>query len=336
MRRRRPASRMPDTCLQSATCGSSSRPRAAAIMRLLPRTTARVSGEVLFDGRDLLALPAAHMRALRGREIAMIFQEPMTSLNPVLSIGLQLSEPLRAHLGLSEARARQRAIELLSQVGITDPEHRLRQYPHQLSGGMRQRVMIAMALSCGPRLIIADEPTTALDVTIQAQILDLLRDLSRRLGIALVLITHNLGIVARYADRVNVMYAAQLAEQAAAGPLFATPRHFYTLALLRSIPRLDRRRTARLATIEGLPPDLRDPAPGCRAAPRASPPARTSRASPRSGRVTARPASARMRSPPRRSRLLIAARGGGRRRCRRCSRSRTSRSISASPPGRAP
>jgi len=248
--------------------GSGKSVSALAIMRLLPRTTARVSGEVLFDGRDLLALPAAHMRALRGREIAMIFQEPMTSLNPVLSIGLQLSEPLRAHLGLSEARARQRAIELLSQVGITDPEHRLRQYPHQLSGGMRQRVMIAMALSCGPRLIIADEPTTALDVTIQAQILDLLRDLSRRLGIALVLITHNLGIVARYADRVNVMYAAQLAEQAAAGPLFATPRHFYTLALLRSIPRLDRRRTARLATIEGLPPDLRDPAPGCRFAPR--------------------------------------------------------------------
>ncbi|HEX9488953.1 MAG TPA: ABC transporter ATP-binding protein [Stellaceae bacterium] len=250
--------------------GSGKSVSALAIMRLLPRATARVSGKVLFDGRDLLALPAAQMRALRGREIAMIFQEPMTSLNPVLSIGLQLTEPLRAHLGLSEARARQRAIELLTQVGITDPEHRLRQYPHQLSGGMRQRVMIAMALSCGPKLIIADEPTTALDVTIQAQILDLLRDLSRRLGIALILITHNLGIVARYADRVNVMYAAQLAEQAACGPLFATPQHFYTLGLLRSIPRLDRKRTARLATIEGLLPDLRELLPGCRFAPRCS------------------------------------------------------------------
>jgi peptide/nickel transport system ATP-binding protein len=248
--------------------GSGKSVSALAIMRLLPRSTARVSGKVLFDGRDLLALPAGQMRALRGRDLAMIFQEPMTSLNPVLSVGLQLTEPLREHLGMGEAQARRRAVELLTQVGITDPEHRLRQYPHQLSGGMRQRVMIAMALSCGPKLIIADEPTTALDVTIQAQILDLLRDLSRRLGIALVIITHNLGIVARYADRVNVMYAAQLVEQAAAGPLFATPRHFYTLGLLRSIPRLDRKRTTRLATIEGLPPDLREPPPGCRFAPR--------------------------------------------------------------------
>jgi peptide/nickel transport system ATP-binding protein len=248
--------------------GSGKSVSALAIMRLLPKTTARVSGRVLFDGKDLLTLPAAEMRALRGRDLAMIFQEPMTSLNPVLSVGLQLTEPLREHLGMGEPQARRRAVELLGQVGITDPEHRLRQYPHQLSGGMRQRVMIAMALACGPKLIIADEPTTALDVTIQAQILDLLRDLSQRLGIALVIITHNLGIVARYADRVNVMYAAEIAEQAAAGPLFATPRHFYTLGLLRSIPRLDRRRTARLATIEGLPPDLRAPPTGCRFAPR--------------------------------------------------------------------
>src|SRR5690348_4904664 len=248
--------------------GSGKSVSALAIMRLLPRTMARVSGCVLFDGKDLLTLPAAEMRALRGRDLAMIFQEPMTSLNPVLSVGLQLTEPLNEHLGMGEAQARHRAIELLTQVGITDPEHRLGQYPHQLSGGMRQRVMIAMALACGPKLIIADEPTTALDVTIQAQILDLLRDLSQRLGIALVIITHNLGIVARYADRVNVMYAAEIAEQAAADPLFATPRHFYTLGLLRSIPRLDRRRTARLATIEGLPPDLRAPPSGCRFAPR--------------------------------------------------------------------
>ena len=248
--------------------GSGKSVSALAIMRLLPKTTARVSGRVLFDGKDLLALPAAEMRALRGRDLAMIFQEPMTSLNPVLSVGRQLTEPLGEHLGMGEAPARRHAVELLTQVGITDPAHRLGQYPHQLSGGMRQRVMIAMALACGPKLIIADEPTTALDVTIQAQILDLLRDLSRRLGIALVVITHNLGIVARYADRVNVMYAAEIAEQAAAGPLFTAPRHFYTLGLLRSIPRLDRKRTARLATIEGLPPDLRAPPAGCRFAPR--------------------------------------------------------------------
>jgi peptide/nickel transport system ATP-binding protein len=248
--------------------GSGKSVSALAVMRLLPRTTARVAGRVMFQGRDLLALSNLDMRAIRGRHIAMIFQEPMTSLNPVLSIGLQLIEPLQVHLGMRADAARQRAVELLTQVGMTDPKLRLEQYPHQLSGGMRQRVMIAMALACNPKLIIADEPTTALDVTIQAQILDLLRDLSRRLGIALVVITHNLGIVARYADRVNVMYAARLIEQARADAIFAAPRHFYTLGLLRAIPRLDRPRTRHLATIEGLPPDLVDPPRGCRFAPR--------------------------------------------------------------------
>jgi len=248
--------------------GSGKSVSALAIMRLLPRASAQVSGSVEFAGRDLLKLSALDMRAIRGRDVAMIFQEPMTSLNPVLSIGLQLAEPLQVHLGMDAHAARVRAIELLTQVGMTDPAHRLAQYPHHLSGGMRQRVMIAMALACNPKLIIADEPTTALDVTIQAQILDLLRDLSRRLGIALVVITHNLGIVARYADRVNVMYAARLVEQGAAGAMFAAPRHFYTLGLLRAIPRLDRPRTARLATIDGLPPDLTDLPLGCRFAPR--------------------------------------------------------------------
>jgi peptide/nickel transport system ATP-binding protein len=248
--------------------GSGKSVSALALLGLLPRRRARISGQVLFEGRDLLALAESEMRALRGRKIAMIFQEPMTSLNPVLSIGLQLAEPLQVHLGMSAAAARTRALELVAQVGVTDPERRLAQYPHQLSGGMRQRIMIAMALSCDPKLIIADEPTTALDVTIQAQILDLLRELSRRLGIALIVITHNLGIVARYADRVNVMYAARLMEQAGVDRIFAAPRHFYTLGLLRSIPRLDEGRRAELATIEGLPPDLRDPPRGCRFAPR--------------------------------------------------------------------
>jgi len=248
--------------------GSGKSVSALAILGLLPRRRARISGRVLFEGRDLLSLPESEMRAVRGRKIAMIFQDPMTSLNPVLSTGLQLAEPLKVHLGMSAAAARARALELVAQVGVTDPERRLEQFPHQLSGGMRQRIMIAMALSCEPKLIIADEPTTALDVTIQAQILDLLRELSRRLGIALVIITHNLGVVARYADRVNVMYAARLAEQAGVDRIFAAPRHFYTLGLLRSVPRLDEGRRSALATIEGLPPDLRDLPPGCRFAPR--------------------------------------------------------------------
>src|SRR5215510_381922 len=240
-----------------------------AIMRLLARPAGRVvGGRILFQGRNLLELTEDEMREIRGRDIAMIFQEPMTSLNPVLTVGFQIMEPLLIHLGMSEEHARVRAVELLKMVGIPDPERRLDQYPHQFSGGMRQRVMIAIALSCNPKLIIADEPTTALDVTIQAQILKLMKDLSRDLGIALILITHNLGIVARYADRVNVMYAARLAEQGAAGAVFAKPLHPYTAGLLRSVPRLDRPRGRKLETIEGLPPNLLEPPPGCRFAPR--------------------------------------------------------------------
>jgi len=240
-----------------------------AIMRLLARPAGRiVAGRILFQGCNLLELTEDEMREIRGRDIAMIFQEPMTSLNPVLTIGFQIMEPLLIHLAMTPAQARARAAELLKMVGIPDPERRLDQYPHQFSGGMRQRVMIAIALSCNPKLIIADEPTTALDVTIQAQILKLMKDLSRDLGIALVIITHNLGVVARYADRVNVMYAARLAEQGSAADVFARPLHPYTAGLLRSVPRLDQPRGAKLETIEGLPPNLLEPPPGCRFAPR--------------------------------------------------------------------
>jgi peptide/nickel transport system ATP-binding protein len=240
-----------------------------AIMRLLARPAGRiVAGRILFQGNNLLDLTEDEMREIRGRDIAMIFQEPMTSLNPVLSIGFQIMEPLLIHMNMTEAAARVRALELLKMVGIPDAERRLAQFPHQFSGGMRQRVMIAIALSCNPKLIIADEPTTALDVTIQAQILKLMKDLSRDLGIALVVITHNLGIVARYADRVNVMYAARLAEQGSAADVFARPLHPYTAGLLRSVPRLDQPRGRKLETIEGLPPNLLEPPPGCRFAPR--------------------------------------------------------------------
>ncbi|MCC7428695.1 MAG: ABC transporter ATP-binding protein [Alphaproteobacteria bacterium] len=240
-----------------------------AVMGLLAKPAGRVTqGRILFDGRDLLTLSDEQMREIRGRDIAMIFQEPMTSLNPVLPIGLQITEPLTIHLKMDEAAARARAIELLKMVGITDPERRLEQYPHQFSGGMRQRVMIAIGLACNPKLIIADEPTTALDVTIQAQILELMKDLSRRLNIALVLITHNLGVVARYADRVNVMYAARIVEQGSADDVFHRPRHPYAMGLLRSVPRLDRPRGERLETIEGLPPNLLAPPEGCRFAAR--------------------------------------------------------------------
>jgi peptide/nickel transport system ATP-binding protein len=207
-------------------CGKSV--SALAIMRLLAKPAGRiVAGRILFQDRNLLDLAEDQMREIRGRDIAMIFQEPMTSLNPVLTIGFQIMEPLLIHLAMTEDAARARAVELLKLVGIPDPERRLDQYPHQFSGGMRQRVMIAIALSCNPKLIIADEPTTALDVTIQAQILKLMKDLSRDLGIAMVIITHNLGIVARYADRVNVMYAARLAEQGSAAAVFEKPLHPY-------------------------------------------------------------------------------------------------------------
>ncbi|PYM68826.1 MAG: peptide ABC transporter ATP-binding protein, partial [Candidatus Rokuibacteriota bacterium] len=227
-----------------------------------------LGGRIFFKGRDLLQLPEDEMRQIRGREIAMIFQEPMTSLNPVLTVGRQLTEPTEVHFGMSSAQSRARAIELLGLVGISDPERRLRQYPHQFSGGMRQRMMIAMALACNPALILADEPTTALDVTIQAQILELMKGLSRRLGVAMVMITHNLGVVARYADRVNVMYAGRIVERATARETYANPRHPYTLGLLRSVPRLDEPRRAKLLPIQGQPPDLSRLPPGCAFQPR--------------------------------------------------------------------
>ena len=248
-------------------CGKSA--SALSIMRLIAEPAGRiVSGRVMFKGRDLLALSEEEMRKVRGREIGMIFQEPMTSLNPVLTVGRQLTEGLEIHLGMTPAAARTRALELLAMVGIPDAERRLRQYPHQFSGGMRQRMMIAMALSCEPSLILADEPTTALDVTIQAQILELMKSLSRKLGVAMLIITHNLGVVARYADRVNVMYAGRIIERASARELYANPRHPYTEGLLRSVPRLDEPRRAKLAPIEGQPPDLTRLPPGCAFAPR--------------------------------------------------------------------
>ena len=243
-------------------CGKSV--SALAILGLLPKEIGRATGHVFFDDVDLLTLSDEAMRELRGRDIGMIFQEPMTSLNPVLTIGLQVMEPLTTHLGMTESAARARAKELLELVGIPDPAHRLHQYPHELSGGMRQRVMIAMAISCNPKLLIADEPTTALDVTVQAQILELMKDLAERLGIALIFITHNLGIVARYADRVVVMYAGKTIEQAPVGVLFDSPQHPYTIGLLRVVPRLDRSRGDRLETIEGLPPNFMNLPHGCR------------------------------------------------------------------------
>jgi oligopeptide/dipeptide ABC transporter ATP-binding protein len=248
-------------------CGKSV--SAMSVMRLVSAPAGRiVGGRILFQGRDLLALDEESMRQVRGREIGMVFQEPMTALNPVLSIGRQLTEPLEIHLGMLPEQARQRAVELLSTVGIPDPEGRLKQYPHQFSGGMRQRIMIAMALACNPALVLADEPTTALDVTIQAQLLELMKNLSRERGIALVLITHNLGVVARYADRVNVMYAGKLVEQGSARGVYGDPRHPYTIGLLRSVPRLDEPRKATLRPIDGQPPDLTHLPPGCAFAPR--------------------------------------------------------------------
>ena len=248
-------------------CGKSV--SALSVMRLVSAPAGRiVGGRILFKGRDLLTLSEEEMRRVRGREIAMIFQEPMTSLNPVLTVGRQLTEGLEIHLGMDSKAARGRAAELLAMVGIPDPERRLPQYPHQFSGGMRQRMMIAMALACNPSLILADEPTTALDVTIQAQILELLKDLSRRLGVAMLIITHNLGVVARYADRVNVMYAGRIVERGTARELYANPRHPYTLGLLKSVPRLDVPRRQRLDPIEGQPPDLTRLPQGCAFGPR--------------------------------------------------------------------
>ncbi len=248
-------------------CGKSV--SALSILRLIPDPPGRiVEGSIRFMGTDLLHVSDAEIRAVRGRRIAMVFQEPMTSLNPVLTVGRQITETLEHHLGMDGAAARARAVELLGMVGISDPERRLKQYPHHFSGGMRQRVMIAMALSCEPKLIIADEPTTALDVTIQAQILELMKDLTRRLGVALIIITHNLGVVARYADRVNVMYAGKIIESGSARQIYHNPSHPYTLGLLHSVPRLDQPRKAKLDPIEGQPPDLTQLDEGCAFRPR--------------------------------------------------------------------
>jgi oligopeptide/dipeptide ABC transporter ATP-binding protein len=237
---------------------------ALSIMRLIPWPPGRiVGGAVRFRGRDLAALSDEEMRHVRGREISMVFQEPMTSLNPVLTIGMQITETLRHHLGVTQEQADKRAVELLGMVGMSDAARRLKQYPHHLSGGMRQRVMIALALSCEPKLIIADEPTTALDVTIQAQILELMKGLTRRLGVALIVITHNLGVVARYADRVNVMYAGKIVERGRAHDVYHRPSHPYTLALLNSVPRMDQPRKAKLDPVEGQPPDLARLDAGC-------------------------------------------------------------------------
>ena len=242
---------------------------AMSILRLIPEPPGRiVKGEVLFEGRDLLKLSNAEIRDVRGRDIAMIFQEPMTSLNPVFSVGRQLTETLLRHTDMKASQANERALELLIQVGISDPQRRLEQFPHHLSGGMRQRVMIAMALACNPKLIIADEPTTALDVTIQAQILELMKGLSERLGVAQLIITHNLGVVARYAKRVNVMYAGKIVEMGLAKDIYHNPSHPYTLGLLASVPRLDQARGTKLIPIEGQPPDLARLDKGCAFRPR--------------------------------------------------------------------
>jgi peptide/nickel transport system ATP-binding protein len=238
-----------------------------AIMGLLPPENSKVRGEIVFEGRNLLTLEPHLMRDLRGAQLAMIFQEPMTSLNPAYTIGDQIVEAIQRHQGLDAAAARTRAIDMLKLVRIPSPEKRVDDYPHKLSGGMRQRAMIAMALACGPQLLIADEPTTALDVTIQAQILDLMRGLRRDTGTAIVLITHDLGVVAEMADDVAVMYAGQIVERAAVRDLFARPEHPYTVGLLGSIPRLDERRE-RLPSIEGRVPDMSRPPPGCRFAAR--------------------------------------------------------------------
>jgi oligopeptide transport system ATP-binding protein len=248
-------------------CGKSV--SALSIMRLVANPPGRiVGGEVLFDGDDVLKLNDSEMRHIRGNRIAMVFQEPMTSLNPVLTIGRQLTETLELHQDMDKNQARDRSVELLRIVGIPDAEQRIKDYPHQFSGGMRQRVMIAMALSCNPRLIIADEPTTALDVTIQAQILELMQNLSKEFGTALIVITHNLGVVARYAHRVNVMYAGKIIETGTSEEIYHQPKHPYTKGLLKSVPRLDEAMKTKLDPIEGMPPDLVSLPQGCSFAPR--------------------------------------------------------------------
>ena len=249
--------------------GSGKSVTALSLLRLIPDPPGRIdSGEVLFEGRDLLKLDDAGIRAIRGDRIAMIFQEPMSSLNPVLTVGMQVGEPIRLHRGASWAVALQQVKALLEKVSIPDAASRIESYPHQFSGGMRQRVMIAMALACAPQLIIADEPTTALDVTVQAQILAILKQITREVNSALILITHDLGVVARYADRVAVMYGGRIVEMAPARELYARPRHPYTRGLMDSVPRLDDAAGKRLVPIDGQPPDLANLPAGCAFAPR--------------------------------------------------------------------
>ena len=249
--------------------GSGKSITAMSILRLIPQPPGRItSGEVVFDGQDLLKVSDAEIRAIRGDRIAMIFQEPMSSLNPSLTVGLQIAEPINLHRKTPWAAAMDKAAELLARVRLPDAKSRVKSYPHQFSGGMRQRAMIAMALACQPQLIIADEPTTALDVTVQAQILALLKELTREANSAMILITHDLGVVARYADRVVVMYGGRIVETAPARQLYRTPRHPYTRGLMASVPRLDGDTDRPLVPIEGQPPDLATLPPGCAFAPR--------------------------------------------------------------------
>ncbi len=248
--------------------GSGKTATVLSIMRLLPESGRVTGGEILFAGRDLLKVSEPEMRTIRGAKIAMIFQEPMTSLNPVFTIGSQVGEAIRLHQRTSRRETRDRVIEALRMVGIADPERRIGDYPHQLSGGMRQRVMIAMALSCNPQVLIADEPTTALDVTIQAQILELIRELQERLKLAVILVTHDLGIVNEYADDVTILYAARVMEQASVKELFRNPMNPYTKGLLESIPGIDGKPRRRLQAIPGAIPSALRPPPGCRFHPR--------------------------------------------------------------------
>jgi len=242
-----------------------------SVMGLIPEPPGKIiAGQVLYQGQDLLKLDDEQIEHIRGREIAMVFQDPMTSLNPVLTIGRQISEPLIVHLGMGQEEARRWTVELLEKVGIPQAADRYRDYPHQFSGGMRQRVMIAMALTCAPSILIADEPTTALDVTIQAQIVELVKDLRDQLGMAVIWITHDLGVIAGLAERVIVMYAGFIVERGNVDDIYANPRHPYTLALLKSLPRVDRSSGEKLATISGLPPDLLGLPPGCPFTPRCS------------------------------------------------------------------
>ena len=239
-----------------------------AILGILARNGRVTQGRAVFEGQDLIGMDDAQLRRIRGKEVAMIFQDPMTSLNPVMTVGAQIREALETHMGMDKKAANARAGELLDQVGIPGARQRLKDYPHQFSGGMRQRVMIAIALSCEPKLLIADEPTTALDVTIQAQILELLKALVREHRTALVMITHDLGVVAGMCERVNVMYGGMFMETGSAEAIFGSPRHPYTLGLLQSVPRLDAARKARLHPIEGAPRDMLTPPQACPFAPR--------------------------------------------------------------------